>query len=125
MADNWAAASMMAGHPGDVRLENLRNTPFMVWCGAKDAAYQRNTLDEARLLELDSLQREDPEGYIHGGQIVPGMGHWMMRADTAAISWMEQYQRNPYPKKIVWQQEEVLRPSFYWVSAPQKELGPL
>ena len=123
MADNWAAASMMAGHPGDVRLENLRNTPFMVWCGAKDAAYQRNTLDEARLLELDSLQREDPEGYIHGGQIVPGMGHWMMRADTAAISWMEQYQRNPYPKKIVWQQEEVLRPSFYWVSAPQKELA--
>lgn len=123
MADNWAAASMMAGHPGDVRLENLRNTPFMVWCGAKDAAYQRNTLDEARLLELDSLQREDPEGYIHGGQIVPGMGHWMMRADTAAISWMEQYQRNPYPKKIIWEQEEVLRPSFYWVSAPQKELA--
>ena len=123
MADTWAAASMMAGHPGDVRLENLRNTPFMVWCGAKDAAYQRNTLDAARLEELDSLQRGDPEGYVHGGQIVPGMGHWMMRADTAAIPWMEQYKRNPYPKTIVWQQEEVLRPSFYWVTAPQKELA--
>lgn len=123
MADTWAAASMMAGHPGDVRLENLRNTPFMVWCGAKDAAYQRNTLDAERLLELDSLQRGDPEGYIHGGQIVPGMGHWMMRADTAAVPWMEQYTRNPYPKKIVWQQEEVLRPSFYWITAPQKELA--
>ena len=122
MADCWAAASMMAGHPGDVRLENLRNTPFMVWCGANDAAYQRNTLDAERLLELDSLQRNDPEGYVHGGQIVPGMGHWMMRADTAAIPWMAQYRRNPYPKTIVWQQEEVLRPSFYWVSAPQKEL---
>ena len=123
MADNWAAASMMAGHPGDVRLENLRNTPFMVWCGANDAAYQRNTLDAGRLQELDSLRRDDPEGYVHGGQIVPGMGHWMMRADTAAIPWMEQYRRNPYPKRIVWQQEEVLRPSFYWVSAPKKELA--
>lgn len=123
MADCWAAASMMAGHPGDVRLENLRNTPFMVWCGANDAAYQRNTLDAERLLELDSLQRQDPGGYIHGGRIVPDRGHWMMRADTAAITWMEQYQRNPYPKKIVWQQEEVLRPSFYWITAPQSELA--
>lgn len=123
MADTWAAASMMAGHPGDVRLENLRNTPFMVWCGALDAAYQRNTLDAARLLELDSLQRNDPEGYVHGGEIVAGKGHWMSQADTAAIRWMEQYVRNPYPKKIVWQQEEVLRPSFYWVTAPQNELA--
>ena len=32
MADTWAGASMMAGHPGDVSLLNLRNTPFMVWC---------------------------------------------------------------------------------------------
>ena len=123
MADTWAAASMMAGHPGDVRLENLRNLPFMVWCGAKDYAYDRNKLCAERIVQLDSLQHADNEGYIHGGTIVKDCGHWMNRADTAAITWMAKYQRNPYPKKIVWQQEEVLRQSFYWISAPENELA--
>ena len=122
MADSWAAASMMAGHPGDVSLLNLRNTPFMIWCGADDDAYNRNRLDAERGLQMDSLQRTDPEGYIHETHIMQGMGHWMMRADTAAVAWMQQYRRNPYPKTIVWQQEEVLRKNFYWLSAPADEL---
>lgn len=122
MADRWAAASMMAGHPGDVSLLNLRNTPFMIWCGADDDAYSRNRLDAERGLEMDSLRNADPEGYIHETHIMQGMGHWMMRADTAAVAWMQQYRRNPYPKTVVWQQEEVLRPHFYWLSAPTDEL---
>ena len=122
MADRWAAASMMAGHPGDVSLLNLRNTPFMIWCGGDDAAYDRNKLDRERGLEMDSLQQADPEGYIHETHIMEGMGHWMMRADTVAVPWMAKYKRNPYPRKIVWQQEEVLRPSFYWLQAPASEL---
>ena len=122
MADTWAAASMMAGHPGDVSLLNLRNTPFMIWCGGDDAAYDRNRLDRERGLEMDSLQQADPEGYIHETHIMEGMGHWMNRADTVAVPWMAQYTRNPYPRKIVWQQEEVLRPCFYWLQAPAGEL---
>ena len=122
MADHWAAASMMAGHPGDVSLLNLRNTPFMIWCGADDAAYDRNRLDAERGLQLDSLQRTDPEGYRHETHIMQGMGHWMLRADTLALPWMAQYQRNPYPRTIVWQQEEVLRQHFYWLTAPADEL---
>ena len=122
MADTWAAASMMAGHPGDVSLLNLRNTPFMIWCGGDDAAYDRNRLDRERGLEMDSLQQADPEGYIHETHIMEGMGHWMNRADTVAVPWMAQYKRNPYPRKIVWQQEEVLRPCFYWLQAPAGEL---
>jgi len=42
MADRWAAASMMAGHPGGASALNLRNTPFSIHVGAKDAAYKRN-----------------------------------------------------------------------------------
>ncbi|MCR5131440.1 MAG: alpha/beta hydrolase [Prevotella sp.] len=122
MADTWAAASMMAGHPGDVSLLNLRNTPFMIWCGAEDAAYDRNKLDRERGLQMDSLQNADPEGYIHETHIMEGMGHWMLRADTVAVPWMAKYKRNPYPRTIVWQQEEVLRKHFYWISAPQHEL---
>lgn len=122
MADYWAAASMMAGHPGGVSLRNLRNTPFMIWMGEQDAAYDRNLHAVQRGAEMDSMQRADPEGYIHETHIVPGVGHWMNRQDTAAVSWMAQYRRNPFPRRIVWRQEERVRPWFYWIEAPQDEL---
>ena len=124
MADSWAAASMMAGHPGDVSLLNLRNTPFMIWCGEHDAAYNRNTLAAQRGLQMDSLQRHDPLGYVHQTHIIKGMGHWMNRVDSAAVPWMTKFRRNPYPKKIVWQQAEVVKPYFYWLGVPPAELAP-
>lgn len=122
MADTWAAASMMAGHPGDVSLVNLRNTPFMVWCGALDAAYDRNRKCAERIAELDSLHYADKEGYTYEGHIVEGKPHWMDRVDTLAVEWMAQYRRHPYPKTIVWRQEEVVHEHFYWISAPKEEL---
>lgn len=124
MADSWAAASMMAGHPGDVSLLNLRNTPFMIWCGEHDAAYNRNTLAAQRGLQMDSLQQHDPLGYVHQTHIIKGMGHWMNRVDSAAVPWMTKFRRNPYPKKIVWQQAEVVKPYFYWLGVPPAELAP-
>lgn len=123
MADHWAAASMMAGHPGDVRLENLLNTPFMIWCGANDAAYNRNRLDRERGLQMDSLQRTSPDGYIHETHIMEGKGHWMDREDAAALPWMAKFKRQAWPKHIIWQQEAVLRPTFYWLAAPREELS--
>lgn len=123
MADTWAAASMMAGHPGNVRLENLRNTPFTIWCGSEDSAYDRNKLDAQRILEMDSLQRQDEEGYFHYGEIVKGKPHWMDRADTVAVGWMQKYKRNPYPTKVVWRQEELLKPAFYWLKADKDQIA--
>lgn len=122
LADYWAAASMMAGHPGDVSLVNLRNTPFSIWCGAEDEDYDRNLRCAERIEEMKALHEADPEGYIYDGHIVPGKGHWMDFEDAAAVPWMAQFQRNPYPKRIVWQQEEVLQNSFYWITAPVNEL---
>ena len=124
MADSWAAASMMAGHPGDVSLLNLRNLPFMIWCGEHDAAYNRNTLTAQRGLQMDSLQQHDPMGYVHQTHIIKGAGHWMNRVDSAAVPWMQQFRRNPYPKQIVWRQAEVVKPYFYWLGAPKQELAP-
>jgi hypothetical protein len=123
MADRWAASSMMAGHPGNASQVNLRNLPYMIWMGEHDSAYDRNRLAAEKGMVMDSLRQSDPEGYIHETHIMKGMGHWMEQADTAAISWMTQYKRNPYPNKIVWRQEEVLRPAFYWLSAPENELA--
>ena len=122
LADHWAAASMMAGHPGDVSLLNVRNLPFTIWCGALDAAYNRNKEVAMRGLQLDSLQQADPTGYRHECHIVEGKPHWMDLVDAAAVPWMAQYRRNPYPRHVVWQQEEVLRSAFYWLQAPADEL---
>ena len=123
LADHWAAASMMAGHPGDVGLQNLRNLPFMIWCGADDSAYNRNTECAKRGKELDALQEETPQGYIHQTHILEGKGHWMDREDAAALPWMEKFARNPYQQALVWCQEEVLRESFYWISVPREEIA--
>ena len=122
MADTWAGASMMAGHPGDVSLLNLRNTPFMVWCGALDDAYNRNRECTLRGMELDSLHTQDPEGYIHETHIVAGKPHWMDLTDAAALPWLQRHRRNPYPTRIVWRQEEVTHPHFYWLTAPEDQL---
>lgn len=122
MADHWAAASMMAGHPGDVSLVNVRNLPFMIWCGAKDEAYNRNREVAKRGVEMDSLQKQDPEGYIHETHILADKEHWMNLEDKAALPWMAQYKRNPWPKHLVWQQESVLKQHFYWVSVPIAEM---
>lgn len=121
MADRWAAASMMAGHPGEASQVSLRNTPFMIWMGENDSAYDRNKLAVKHGAIMDSLQQADNEGYIHETHIIKGKGHWMDRVDAAAVPWMAQYKRNPYPNKIVWRQEEVTRKAFYWLSVPEKE----
>jgi pimeloyl-ACP methyl ester carboxylesterase len=124
-ADRWAAAAMMAGHPGDTSPLNLRDIPFTLWMGALDSAFHRNTLAVQYSARLDSLETADPPGYIHQTNMVSGAGHWMNNADTAAIKWMARFRRNPYPETIVWRQEaSAPRSHFYWLSVPASEALP-
>ena len=123
LACRFASASMMAGHPGAVSLVNLKNLPFMIWCGANDAAYNRNTLCAEKGMLMDSLQRQYPKGYVHETHILEGKGHWMDGEDAAALPWMQQFVRNPYPHNITWRQEEVVQERFYWLVAPANELS--
>ena len=121
LADHFAAASMMAGHPGDVGLVNVRNLPFTIWVGGDDAAYNRNREVALRGKELDSLSHSDPDGYLHETHVLEGYPHWMDLKDAAAVPWMARFRRNPYPEKIVWRQEEVLRDAFYWIEVPHEQ----
>ncbi|MBR5892101.1 MAG: alpha/beta hydrolase [Bacteroidaceae bacterium] len=121
MADKWAAASMMAGHPGETSQVNLMNLPYSIWMGSEDAAYNRNTLAAEKAAILDSLAAAHPGKYIHQTNILQGKGHWMDREDAAALPWLAQYRRNPYPKHIVWRQEKVTREHFYWLSVHADE----
>ena len=95
----------------------------MIWMGEHDHYYDRNILAKEKAAVMDSLSNANPGKYIHQSNIVPDKGHWMDRVDTLALGWMSQYRRNPYPKKVVWRQEVVLRKNFYWLEAPADELA--
>lgn len=118
MADRFAAASMMAGHPNGVAVDSLRNLPFMIWMGANDGAYKRNEQAASYGEKLDALRAADPAGYLHETHIVAGKGHWMDREDRAALPWMARYTRDPWPKKLVWRQSGRMHDRFYWLELP-------
>ena len=120
MADRFAAAAMMAGHPNEASLLGLRNLPFAIFMGGNDRAYDRNKIAADRAAELDKLQQADPSGYIHLSRIYEGSGHWMDRKDAEALPWMAKFTRNPWPRKIVWVQDDVTRDRFYWLKIPDK-----
>ena len=122
MADRWAAASMMAGHPGDASPLGLRNLPFAVHMGALDSAYKRNEWAKHWGTVLDSLKNDDPDGYIHDVQVHEGLGHWMKLKDAVALPWMQGFQRNPRPKKVIWVQDNRHHASFYWLGTPKNAI---
>lgn len=118
MADRWAAAAMMAGHPGDADARNLRNLPFAIFMGGRDAAYNRNGLAVIWRAKLDSLQQLDPKGFVHDVHIYADKPHWMDRNDTIAIPWMAQFRRNAAPAKVLWVQDDRVESRFYWLQVP-------
>ena len=122
MADRWAAASMMAGHPNDAKPDNLRNLPFGLFMGGKDGAYNRNNKAETWKSLLIQLNKNDPAGYKHMVRIYPEMGHWMKLKDAESLPWMASFTRNPWPKKIIWQQSNNINSRFYWLKIPEKYL---
>ena len=118
MADRFAAASMMAGHPNEAGVASLRNLPFGIFMGGADAAYDRNRIAADKGAELARLHAADPDGYVSMTRIYPGLPHWMDRKDAEALPWMAGFTRNPWPKRIVWVQDDVTHDRFYWLRIP-------
>ncbi len=116
LADRLAAAAMMGGHPNETKPLGLRNLPFTLHVGEKDAAYKRNQVAAKWGVELADLRAKDPGGYCHWVEIHKGKGHWMQRQDAFAVPWMARYTRDPLPDKIVWKQDDVTRSRFYWLA---------
>jgi hypothetical protein len=123
MADRFAAASMMAGHPNETRPDGLRNLPFAIFMGGKDAAFKRNEIAAQWKTTLDDLSAKDPGGYPHEVTIYPENGHWMDRKDAVAVPWMAKFTRNLRPARIVWLQDDVTEPRFYWLENPAPKAG--
>ncbi|MBK9577009.1 MAG: alpha/beta hydrolase [Fibrobacterota bacterium] len=122
MADRWAAAAMMAGHPNDASPLSLRNIGFTLHVGALDAAYDRNLLVPQWGKTLDSLRKLDPGGYQNLAQVHAGKPHWMDQQDTVAVRWMMGFTRNPRPDRVVWKQDDVFHDRFYWLGLPPSQV---
>ncbi len=118
MADRFAAASMMAGHPNDASPLGLRNLPFMIFMGGNDRAYKRNEVAAEWGRKLAKLKLADAKGYEHKVTIYKGLGHWMNGKDAEALPWMAQRTRNPWPRKVVWHQSKRTHDRFYWLAVP-------
>lgn len=121
MADYWAGAAMMAGHPNGVSLLSLRNVPFALQVGGNDAAYNRNKVGKEYGEQLGKLQKDDPKGYEHFVKIHEGKGHWMNLEDKTALPWMAKFTRNPVPEKVVWKQTGAPHDRSYWLAVPASE----
>lgn len=116
MADRFAAASMMAGHPNDASPLGLRNLPFRIFMGGNDTAYKRNEVAAQWGEKLAALAADDPGGYVHEVTIYDGLGHWMERRDREALPWMAAHTRDPWPRKLVWRQSGRTHDRFYWLA---------
>ena len=124
MADRFAAASMMAGHPNETKPDGLRNLPFALFMGGKDGAYDRNKIAARWKEALASLRDADPGGYDHEVTIFPEMGHWMQREDRVALPWMAARTRRAWPDRVVWLQDDVAHDRLYWLGAAEPDRNP-
>lgn len=116
LADRWAGAAMMAGHPNETSPVGLRNTPFAIFMGGRDTGFNRNEIAAKWQTLLAELQEADPEGYPHRVTIYPNKGHWMDRQDAEGLPWLAQYSRNPAPRRLVWHQDDVIGADHFWLS---------
>lgn len=123
MADRFAAAAMMAGHPNETRPDGLRNLPFTLHMGAEDSAFKRNEVARTWKEQLAKLRAADPDGYPHFVKLHAGMGHWMQRKDAEAVPWMESRRRRTRPQRVVWLQDDVVHPRFYWLATSAPKAG--
>ena len=123
MADQLAAAAMMAGHPNETKPDSLRNLPFALHVGANDTPFKRNEIGAAWKVLLDDLAASDAGGYPHLVEIHAGKGHWMDREDASAVAWMSQYSRNLHPTKVIWLQDDVTHTRFYWLATDKPSAG--
>lgn len=121
MADRWAAAAMMAGHPNETSPLGLRNVGFALQVGGRDSAYNRNKVAKEFGEQLDKLAGDDPGGYTRFIKIHEEKGHWMDREDAVALPWMAKLRRNSAPDVVVWKQDDVTHDRLYWLAVPPAE----
>lgn len=128
MADRFAALHMSAGHPNKGSMVNLYHTPIQLQVGMNDFAYDRNHETVRYQIYLDTLQRENPEGYLHNVYVHVEKPHnfrdnaqehqnvmidnraWLetglvsrRSVDTNAVHFLDEFVRDPVPRRLIWE----------------------
>jgi hypothetical protein len=116
MGERWAGAGMSAGHPNAASPLSLRNVPFAIHVGGDDTAFDRNKVAADWGKRLEMMAAADPGGYLNQWQVHAGKPHWMDLEDAVSIPWLQSHVRDPIPKKVVWEQADVPRGTFYWLA---------
>jgi len=123
MADRFAAAAMMAGHPNEASPEGLRNLPIILQCGAEDHLFDRANVARRFGEALAAMQAQDPGGYEHLVKLHEGKQHWMEKQDALALPWMAAHRRDLRPDRVVWRQDDVTGRRFYWLAVSEPAPG--
>lgn len=106
-ADYLAGAGPMAGGEPlkNAPAENCANTAFSLRTGEIDTGFYRNTLTGYTKDAFDALEAAHPGYYVHHIRLEAGMAHQIDYSQTTP--WLKQYERNPYPKYVAWENYEM------------------
>ncbi|MGB0744311.1 MAG: transglutaminase-like domain-containing protein [Opitutales bacterium] len=117
-----AAFAYKASSPDilDLQLQALQPAPdFTQPTRALSKAEAERAIDYVIDEILAELKADDHEGYVHQTRIHQKMGHSMNRNDAETFQRIQQFSHNPWPRKIVWHQEDVTHDRFYWLQLPE------
>jgi poly(3-hydroxybutyrate) depolymerase len=112
----FAAVHAAASAPtdGETMGENLRNVRFTYMVGERDTAYGRADRDQKFEQKLEEW-RKQYGGYSAAFDLMKGVGHLVPDHDKLAE--MLKYERDAWPKFVVWTQSDNVLTRFYWVEA--------
>lgn len=125
-ADYLAGAGPMAGGEPLINapVENCRNIAFSLRTGSLDNMFHRNQLTQYTKEAFEKFRNENPDAFVHNVEVIPGYGHSIDYNPTTP--WLKQYERNPQPKKIIWEDFEmdgIYRKGFYNIVVKERPNG--
>ena len=115
-ADYLAGAGPMAGGEPIINapVENCCNIAFSLRTGAEDEGFYRNVITGYAKEAFDELEKQYPGYFVHNIEVIPRYGHGIDYRPTTP--WLSKYKRNPYPKKVMWENfpmDGLKRNGFY------------
>ncbi|XAM01204.1 hypothetical protein OT109_07405 [Phycisphaeraceae bacterium D3-23] len=110
LADRWAAVSATKAIHEGAPLANLRNCPIDIqWGEADPDTIDRPGLNRVSVNELYALHSAD-----RGGYTFREIEHWRQGRfvnDKSTVGWLARFTRDPYPQRVVWEQNGDVRES--------------
>jgi hypothetical protein len=116
MADRWAALAVAdaAGSVDRTPVENLCHTPVNLQVSRRDDERARFQLASAWADTMQKLRDDgNPDEYIC--EFVARAEARGATDDRSSLTWLDQFARNPVPKRIVWTQSGPVQRDRYWL----------